>query len=107
MTDHNEQQGKRVAEELEMAGNELIDRVKELIAEGNVRRLIIRKEDGEILMELPLTPSVVAGGAVLAMGGWMLAALGAVAAFLTRVRVEVVRTNEPLARDEKTHIELD
>jgi hypothetical protein len=80
-------------EEIEVAGNDLIARVKELIEQGNVRRLIIRKGDGEILMEVPLTASVVAGGAALVFAP-LFAALGAFAAFVAQVKIEVVRVGE-------------
>lgn len=54
-----------IVEQVEVKGNELVDRVKELIEEGNVRRLIIRNAQDEVLMVLPLTATVVAGGAML------------------------------------------
>lgn len=78
-------------EEIEIAGSELVDCVKELIKEGNVRRLIIRKESGELLLEIPLTAGVVVGG-VLTIFAPVLAALGAMAAQLAKVKVEIVRT---------------
>lgn len=84
-------------EEIEVAGNDMIARVKELIEQGNVRRLIIRKQDGEILMEVPLTASVVAGGATLVFAP-VFAALGAFAAFVVRARIEVVRVGEDSAK---------
>jgi hypothetical protein len=84
-------------EEIEVAGNDLIARVKELVEQGNVRRLIIRKQDGEILMEVPLTASVVAGGAALVFAP-LFAALGAFAAFVVRVKIEVVRVGEDPAK---------
>jgi hypothetical protein len=77
-------------EEIEIAANELVDRAKELIAEGNVRRLIIRKPDGGLLLEVPLTPGAAIGG-VFAVFNPVLAALGAMAALLARVQVEIVR----------------
>lgn len=80
-------------EEIEVAGNDLIARVKELVEQGNVRRLIIRKGDGEILMEVPLTASVVAGSAALVFAP-LFAALGAFAAFVAQVKIEVVRVGE-------------
>ena len=49
-------------EQIEIAGSELVDRTKELIAQGNVRRLIIRTSDDEKLLEVPLTTGVVVGG---------------------------------------------
>ena len=78
-------------EQIEIAGSELVDRTKELIAEGNVRRLIIRNQDDEKLLEVPLTTSVVVGGAFTLLAP-VLAALGAMAALLARVKVEIVRT---------------
>src|ERR687893_2178413 len=80
-------------EQIEIAGSELVDRTKELIAEGNVRRLIIRTPDDEKLLEVPLTTGVVAGGAFTLLAP-VLAALGAMAALLARVKVEVVRTEQ-------------
>jgi hypothetical protein len=62
-----------------------------LIAEGNVRRLIIRNPEDEKLLEVPLTAGVVVGGAFTVLAP-VLAALGAMAALLTRVKVEIVRT---------------
>jgi len=78
-------------ENIEIAGSELVDRTKELIAEGNVRRLIIRNQDDEKLLEVPLTTGVAVGGALTLLAP-VLAALGAMAALLARVKVEVVRT---------------
>ncbi len=81
-------------EEIVIAGNQLVDRVKELVAEGNVRRLIIRKPSGEALMEIPLTAGVAVGGVVTIMAP-ILAALGALAALLAEVKVEIIHTNDP------------
>ena len=78
-------------EQIEIAGSELVERTKELIEEGNVRRLIIRNHDDEILLEVPLTAGVAVGG-VLTVVAPVLAALGAMAALLARVKVEIVRT---------------
>src|SRR5215212_11517265 len=78
-------------EQIEIAGSELVDRTKELIEEGNVRRLIIRTPEDEKLLEVPLTTGVVVGGAFTLLAP-VLAALGAMAALLARVKVEIVRT---------------
>jgi DNA-binding Lrp family transcriptional regulator len=94
-----------INEQLEIAGSQLVDRVKELIEQGNVRRLIIRNPEDRILLEIPLTIGVVAGGALaLFMPVW--AALGAMAALVARVKVEVVR-EEPgaLLEDAKEKVE--
>lgn len=79
-----------VVERVEVAGNELVDRVKGLIEESNARRVIIRDKEGEELMTLPLTFGVVAGGLITAAAP-LLAALGALAALVTRVRLEIIR----------------
>jgi len=81
-----------VTEKVTLAGNQLVEYVKNLIAAGNVRRLIIRKPNDEVLLEVPLTAGVAVGGALTAMAP-VLAALGAMAALLTQVKVEIVRTD--------------
>ena len=79
-----------LTEEIVVAGSELVNSVKKMVAEGNVRRLIIRKSSGETLLEIPLTAGVVVGGALTILTP-VLAALGAMAALLSEVKVEVVR----------------
>lgn len=73
-------------EEFKVNGEELLKRVKELINEGNVRRIIIKTKEGKSLIELPLTVGVV--GAVLAP---MFAAVGAVAALVAECTISVER----------------
>ena len=90
MADEPEKKDATWTEEMIVAGSELIERIKQLVAEGNVRRLIIRKPSGEDLLEIPLTAGVVAGGAMILMAP-VLAAVGALAALLAEVRLEVVR----------------
>lgn len=90
MTDEPAKKDSTWTEEMVVAGSELIERIKQLVAEGNVRRLIIRKPSGEDLLEIPLTAGVVAGGAMILMAP-VLAAVGALAALLAEVRLEVVR----------------
>jgi hypothetical protein len=87
-------------EELTVTGQELVERIKKLVAEGNVRRLIIRKPNGENLLEIPLTAGVVAGGAFTIMAP-VLAALGALAALLTEFKIEVIRTDQPGREDDE------
>jgi len=64
----------------------VLTKIKGLIKEGNVRRIIIKNEKGKTMMEIPVTFAVV--GAVFAP---MLAAVGALAALLTNVTIEVER----------------
>jgi hypothetical protein len=73
-------------EEFKVSGHDLVNKVKELIQEGNVRRIIIKDKDGKTLVELPLTVGVV--GAVFAP---ILAAVGALAALVTECSIVVVR----------------
>jgi len=80
-------------EEMEIAGNELVERVKSLVAEGNVRRLIIRNANNDVLLEVPLTPAVVVGGVATIINP-VLAALGALAALIARLKIEIIRVEE-------------
>ncbi|QPM68685.1 DUF4342 domain-containing protein [Atribacter laminatus] len=87
-------------EEIEVNARDIIEKIKELIQEGNVRRLIIKKENGDLLLEVPLTAGVVAGGLVTLVAP-VLAALGAMAALLTKVKFEIVRVKEENTDDKK------
>jgi len=77
-------------EEIEIVGDQLVGRVKELIKEGNVRRLIIRNSDGDVLLEVPLSAGLAVGG-VTTLFAPVLVALGAMAALIASFKVEVVR----------------
>ena len=83
----------RVSEEFTARGGQLLDRVREIVAAGNVRRVIV-KHDGKITVEFPLTAGVV--GTLLAP---QLAALGAIAALVTESTIEVVRADEPTSTE--------
>lgn len=87
-------------EEMEVAGNELVGRVKTLVAEGNVRRLIIRNANNEVLIEVPLTSAVVVGG-VATLVSPVLAALGALAALFAKLKLDIVRA-ETIDEDAET-----
>ncbi len=71
-------------EEFRVNGEELLGKIKSLVHEGNIRRIIIKNKEGNVLLELPMTLGVV--GALLAPS---LAAVGAVAALLTEATVVV------------------
>lgn len=73
-------------EEFKIDGEKLVERVKQLIHEGNIRRIIIKNEKGDTVLEIPLTLGAI--GVVLAP---MLAAVGAVAALLTKCTIVVER----------------
>jgi hypothetical protein len=91
-------------EEIEVAGGELVSRIKSLVAEGNVRHLRIKAPGGGVYFETPLTVGVLAGGAVALAAPW-LAILSALAALAVRMKVEVVREDEsarPASRKRRT-----
>ena len=88
-------------DEILVTGNELVERIKKLVADGNVRRLIIRKPGGESLLEIPLTAGVAVGGTVTILAP-VLAAIGALAALLAEFKVEIVRTDGTGKGEDKT-----
>ncbi|MGD8545813.1 MAG: DUF4342 domain-containing protein [Candidatus Bathyarchaeota archaeon] len=77
---------KVVQEEFSVSSDNLIERVKALLHEGNVTRIVVKDEAGKMLLEIPATVGVI--GVVLAP--W-LAALGAIAALATRCKIIVER----------------
>ena len=77
-------------DQIEVAGSELLDRIKKLAAEGSVRRIRISEPDGDLVLEMPLTIGAIAGGAVV-LAAPFLAVIGALAAFFTKVKIEVLR----------------
>ncbi|MDX2007779.1 MAG: DUF4342 domain-containing protein [Meiothermus sp.] len=80
-------------EEFQLSGESVVAKVKELLHEGNVRRIILKNEEGRTLIEIPLTIGVV--GAVL-LPVW--AGIGAIAALVANltIKVERVEKEEPL-----------
>lgn len=71
-------------EEFQVNGDELLAKIKELLHEGNIRRIIIKNEAGRTLIDIPLTLGVV--GALLAL---QLAAIGAIAALIAKGTIVV------------------
>src|SRR5205823_2888203 len=84
-------------ETIKVESGQILDMVKKLIDEGNVRRIVI-KQDGRTVAEFPLTFGLV--GAVFAP---MLAAVGALAALLTECSIEVTRVETPTAQPPDEH----
>jgi hypothetical protein len=76
-------------EEFEVSGDKVVETVKRLVHEGNIRRITIKGEDGKTLIEIPLTFGVV--GAVL-LPVW--AAIGALAALVARCTIVVEKNTE-------------
>jgi hypothetical protein len=84
MTDQTQQ--KTRTEEFQIDGDRLVAKIKELLHEGNLRRITIKDEGGQTLIEIPLTIGVV--GALLLP---VLAAIGAIAALVTRCTIVLER----------------
>lgn len=89
MQDTNEKK-KTFVEEIEVAGDKLVDRVKELAQEGSVRQMKIIADDGDVFLKTPLNVGLVVGGVVVLAAPW-LAILGAIAGLVTKVRIVVER----------------
>jgi hypothetical protein len=76
-------------EEFSVNGEEILSKVKELIRQGNIRRVIIKDKNGKIIVEFPLTIGV--AGALIAPA---LAGIGAIAALLTEATIVVEKADE-------------
>mgnify|MGYP003982714773 CR=1 FL=1 len=86
-------------EEFQVSGDKLVAKVKEIVHQGNIRRVTIMNENGRALIDIPLTLGVV--GALLAP---QLAAIGAIAALVTKctIAVEVVEDDQAKETEEST-----
>ncbi|MCU0680601.1 MAG: DUF4342 domain-containing protein, partial [Planctomycetes bacterium] len=73
-------------EEFKISGEDVKKKIKELIKEGNVRRIIVKNDKDQVVVEFPLTVGV--AGILLAP---MLAAIGALTALLTKCTIVVIR----------------
>jgi hypothetical protein len=73
-------------EEFQVSGEQLVSKIKELVHEGNIRRITIKDQDGETLIEIPLTLGVV--GAII-IPVW--AAIGAIAALVVNLTIVIER----------------
>jgi hypothetical protein len=74
-------------EEFQVTGEALVAKIKELLHEGNIRRIILKNEEGKVLIEIPLTIGVVG---MLLLPVW--AAIGAIAALAANLTIVVERT---------------
>ncbi len=82
--------GKVRTEEYQVTGELLVGKIKELVHEGNIRRITIKNDQGKTLIEIPLTLGVV--GAIL-LPVW--AAIGAIAALAANLTIIVEKVEEP------------
>lgn len=88
-----------MTEKYTVSGSQLVEKVKQLIREGNIRNVrIIHK--GKTILEIPLTVAAPAAAAVVLMAP-VLAALGAFAALVTECTIEVERMDESATKEKK------
>jgi hypothetical protein len=78
------------AEELKISGDVLVTKIKELIAQGNVRRIIIKNEEGHTLIEIPMTVGVI-GSVISAVLFPVVAAVGVIGAMVAHLTVVIER----------------
>lgn len=83
-------------EEYKVSGDDLVAKVKELVHEGNIRRVIVKNEEGKTLIEIPLMIGVI--GAVL-LPVWV--ALGAIAAMVADFTIVVEKVEEGAEKEEE------
>jgi hypothetical protein len=84
-----------IYEEFKVQGKDLVKKIKELIHEGNIRRIIIKNENGQTFFEIPLTFAAI--GVVAAP---ILAAIGAIAAVVNDFEI-VIEKREESSKQEK------
>ena len=83
-------QERQRSQEFTLNGDEVVAKAKELIREGNIRRISIKNEEGRTMLEVPLTLGLI-GAALLPV----FAAMGAAAALVTRRTIVVERDTDP------------
>jgi hypothetical protein len=76
-----------LVEEVHVLGRDLVDKIRELIHEGNVQRIVVKDEHGNTFIEIPVT--VAAVGVILAP---LLAAVGAISALVAKFKIVIVRS---------------
>ena len=102
MSDDDKKSGwKTFTEEIEVTGQQLLETINRLIAEGNVHKLYIKSESGDVFLSVPLTGGAVAGG-ILVLGAPWLALIAGAAGVLAHVKIEIVRESPPEAQATKT-----
>jgi len=81
-------------EEIQVLGHDLVAKVRELIHEGNVQRIVVKDEHGNTFVEIPVT--VAAVGVILAP---LLAAIGAISAMVAKFTIVVIRSEPKPPQD--------
>ncbi len=94
MDDKSKSTWQGIREEVETSGSHLLKEIHRLIAEGNVRKIIVKSHDGYVYLTVPLTAGAVAGGLVTLGAPW-LTVLAAIAGLVADVKIEVLRETPP------------
>jgi Domain of unknown function (DUF4342) len=94
MTDESKNAWQTFTEEVDVAGHHLVDEVNKLVAEGNISKLQLRTEKGDVFLAIPLTAGAVAGGVVAITAPW-LAVIAAIAGLVAKVKLEIIRDVVP------------
>ena len=84
----DQHKGKARTEEFKLNGGEILDKIKEVLHEGNIRRIILKDEKGKVFLEIPLTVGIL--GAALVP---VLAAVGAIAALVSKLTIVVEKVD--------------
>lgn len=82
------------SEEFQFSGDTLLSKIKDIIRAGNVRRVVIKNEDGRVLIDIPLSVGVV--GTLLAP---QLAAIGAIAALVLRGSIVIEKVDDSVVSE--------
>ncbi|EKU96377.1 hypothetical protein Lepto7375DRAFT_0373 [Leptolyngbya sp. PCC 7375] len=88
-----------VVEELKISGDALVAKVKELIHQGNIRRIIIKNEEGYTLIEIPMTVGVL-GGVISAAFFPVIAAVGIIGAMVAHLTIVIERQESADVNDQ-------
>ncbi len=91
---------KVTVEEFNISGDILVTKIKELIHQGNIRRIIIKNEEGRTLIEIPLTVGVI-GGVISTALFPVIAAIGVIGALVAHLTVMIER-QEPSSSEDQT-----
>src|SRR3954465_13387889 len=94
MNDDAKTAWKTFVEEIEVSGKQMGREIHRLVAEGNVRKLVVKTDDGNVQLTVPLTAGAVAGG-ILTLGAPWLALLAAVAGLVAHVKLVITRDEVP------------
>lgn len=96
-----------ISEEFEGVGNQILERVQELIRQGNIRRLVIKTADDKVIIDTTLTVGAAAGGVLGFALGLPLVVVATLAAIVARVKVQIIREiTEEDVRDNKKKVEI-